>query len=436
MDELLLELGNEAEYPLPEEKGEGEREQITYKDVDVTITLKKGSEKDAETDEEKRKTMFTDSGFELGEMEYDEAREILRVPIILAKEMVYHYDGYDAFRPREELEAIEPYIKGIPVTRGHPEAKLVTDRTEVLGWATEGEYEEDELRVILEIADKALIADIQSGKLRDVSPGHFSRLDEAATGEFEGVHYDATQRDIFIDHIAIVPAGRCSTADGCGIVVDAKEEVKSKKKKEGDENMEVSKAVVEKVELIAKIAESIVKKADAGKAVLEEVKGLKEVPAPVIAKVEKAIKIVESIEGEAKKEGEKLEEISEALESKEETGYPKPGEKKGEGDAEMEKKTKMLDEKVKLVEKERDALKLELDAIIEVEKTKLVDELSTLQDVKTEDQLKEMSLDSLKSDLELVKAIRGSKIAFDDKGRDSGGIAEAYKGIGKKGGKK
>lgn len=388
------------EYPLPVTRDKDPLpeagKKVAYKDVDVTITFKKKSEKDAIIDENiGGRTLFTDAGFGLSELLYDSDRNVLRVPIILAKEMVYEYDDYDAFRPKEELEAIASYIKGVPVTRGHPTEKIVTDRSEVLGWAIDAEFEDDELRAVLEIADKDLIEDIRAGKLKGVSPGHFSRLDKSAGGEFEGRHYDVTQRDIFIDHIAIVEKGRCSTADGCGIGLNMEQRVDStEKKQEGDE------------------------------------KGIM-VSKDILAKLNAALKLAEKLEDKALKE--KLEELKKALEAE-----GQELEKKEEGDAKEEAKTKELDDAMKKVTDERDTLKVELGAIVEEEKKKLVDELASMQEVKTEAQLKEMSLDSLKSDLELVKALRSDKFTIDDDGGDKPGsasIAKAYKGVGKGGNK-
>jgi hypothetical protein len=418
------------EYPRPEGRDPSQAEnekQVTYKDVDVTITLKKGSEKDSETDEQR--TLFTDNGFVLDELLYDNTKKVLRVPIVLAKEMVYHYDDYDAFRPREELEAIASYIKGVPVTRGHPAAKIVTDRDEVRGWALDAEFEEDELRVVLEIADKDLIVDIQSGTLVGVSPGHFSRLDKNASGEFNGTHYDVTQRDLFIDHIAIVEKGRCNTTDGCGVVLDEKIESngdkRAKKKEEDEEGRMKPKAVEKKVDAAMAVAEKIEKKAEEGVEVLKAIVDLEEVPSAVVAKVKKALGIAEKIGEEAKKTlKDKLEVVKTAV-----------GESEGEEEEEEEKVDAIADEKIAGLEAERDELKTALDEIVSAEKEKVIDELKTIQDVKTEDELKKMSLDSLKGDLELVKALSGKKISFGDKVDDGdGSIKSAYKSVGIKGG--
>ena len=392
LEELAQELISNDEYPLPEKRDKyplPEKKQITYKDVDITITFDKDS-KTGEGDEEH--IMFTDSDSEFTEMVYDDKNEILRVPIVLAKEMVYHYDGYDAFRPKEELEEVAKFLRGVPVTRGHPEAKMVTDREEVLGWATGAEFEDDELRAILEITDKELINDIRSKKLQGVSPGHFSKLDRTSSGEYNGEHYDLTQRDIFVDHIAIVERGKCNTEDGCGILGMMSTKLNEIKTKEGDE--------------------------------VKIMKG-------ILSKLDTAIDLAAKLDDETLKS--KLEEIKKAIEEEDKKMANDDKAKEEDSDPKIE-----IDEAaIKKVEEERDTLRVELDAIVEEEKTKLVDELESLQDVKTKEVLAEMSLDSLKSDLELVRALRDRKFSTDGHGDSGDGqetIKSAYKNIGMKGG--
>lgn len=435
--ENLDELRNELdEYPLPEDSKSsypkpGERSKISYKDVDVTITFNKES-KTGEEDE--ARVLFADSGFDFSEMIYDDKSGKLRIPIVLAKEMVYHYDSYDAFRPKDELEAVAAYLKGVPVTRGHPEAKMVTDREEVLGWAVEAEFEDDELRAVLEVTDKELINDIRTKKLQGVSPGHFSRLDKTSSGDYDGEHYDLTQRDIFVDHIAIVERGRCSTDDGCGIMVSTKlDEVKTK---EGDETgiME-SKVVESKVDAAIAVVEKIEKKAEEEERLLKEIVETEDVPSAVIAKVKKVIGLAGTIGKEAESMLKpKLEDVKSGV------AEPKSEASGGSVNAHTHPSSIKVDEAaIKKVETERDALKVELDAIIEAEKVKLVDELGSIQDIKPKEALEQMSLDSLKSDLELVTALRESKFSTDGQGGASDGkeaIKNAYKDVGVKGGKR
>jgi hypothetical protein len=159
----------------------------------------------------------------------------------------------------------------------------------------------------------------------------------------------------------------------------------------------------------------------------------------ILSKLDTVLKLAEKLEDETLKK--KLEELKKAIEVEEEkiSKYPLPAKKEGSADEkESETDETVNDEAMKKIEKERDELRTKLDEIVSVEKEKLVDELGTLQDVKSGDKLKEMSLDGLRSDLELVKALRGNKFTVDDDGRKEGGsaaIKSAYKGIGRKGGK-
>ena len=148
---------------------------------------------------------------------------ILSVPVVIAREMILDYDGLKVLKPFDELEAASKFADGIPVTREHPDAGIVTDRAEVLGFLRNPIAENDELKGILEISNTDLIADIKDGKIKEVSGRFFCNLDHTP-GTFNNGMYDAVQRAIFMNHVAIVDAGRCSIKDGCGLQTDAKPE--------------------------------------------------------------------------------------------------------------------------------------------------------------------------------------------------------------------
>lgn len=376
--------------------------------------------------------IYIDVGSEFGKAEYNDKSGILKVDAVLSKEMIYHYEDCDALRSLDELKAIAPFIKGTPITRGHPKAKIVTDRSEVLGWAVSGTIEDDELRVVLAIADKGLIEDIKTKKLTDVSAGQFSAMDNTLSGEFNGKHYNATQRDIFVDHIAIVPTGRCSTSDGCGLKLDAvEEEVEEEEKEEGKEksgNMEVGKAEKE-IEAAIKIIAAIPKKLEEVESVLKEAKEEKEVPGPVATKIKKAESLAGTVKTEVKKGEAKLETAVKALggeaEKKERDEYPNAPTR---DDSKEEVK---IDEELKA---SVDEIRAELDAMKAEEKRLLVDELVSIQDVKKPEELKALSIDALKRDLEMLKAVKQKKLAFDsgDKNEKGGAVMDAYKKVGRK----
>jgi len=227
LDALLQALAHpeaDAEYPLPEEKP------IKYTNVDVVV-LPRGykSEYPKPEQEDEDATASNDSIAQFTDsfaLKLDEATEeggTLRVPATIAhSKHVYGYnDGaIKAVKPFSELEAAARFANGIPVTRDHPKAGIVTMRDQVLGFLRDPRAESDVLTGILEISDKDLIADIKAEKLSDVSPGYFCTLDtsDEAKGTLgDGKDYNAVQREIFLNHVAVCAEGRCSSRDGCGL---------------------------------------------------------------------------------------------------------------------------------------------------------------------------------------------------------------------------
>lgn len=146
---------------------------------------------------------------------------ILSVPAVIAKHLIQDYNGLRVLKPAEELEAAAMFADGIPITRGHPQSGIVTDRGEVLGFLNDPLYENDELSGILNIADKDLAADIRNKTLEELSIGFFCNLDRTA-GTIGDAKYDAVQKNILLNHVAVVADGRCSIEDGCGFQTDAK----------------------------------------------------------------------------------------------------------------------------------------------------------------------------------------------------------------------
>ena len=170
----------------------------------------------------------------------------LKVPVTIARsDHVYDYGVVKAVKPFDELKEASAVADKIPVTRDHPAAGLVTDRRQILGFLTNATAENAGLHPITslqnltksekqkliesgivlcrEITEQDLIADIKTGKAKEISPGFFCTLDESEKGRGvlkNGKKYTATQRNIYLNHIAVVEKGRCSIEDGCGITRD------------------------------------------------------------------------------------------------------------------------------------------------------------------------------------------------------------------------
>lgn len=380
IDALIAELFSaDAEYPLPEQKP------VKYTNVDIVVMPRGYKSEYPKPKEGDAKPSFTDSIAHLELDSVEEADGVLKVPVTIANSShIYDYDGFKVCKPFDELKAAAIYADGIPVTCEHPSGGIVTDRAQVLGFLRNPIAENDELKGLLEITGKDLIADIKSGKLTDVSSGFFCDLDssESGQGEIEGDHYDATQRKIFLNHVAVCEQGRCSRLDGCGLNLDAKK-------------TPVPQSIADKIAAAIERA-----KAMKDKSLLKMLEDLKK--AVTIAKDAKDGKVEDPLA---------LKKVKDALDAL-----------KAERDA---------------ATSERDSLKAQLEGVVKAEKDALIAELTSLQDAKGEEELGKLKLDQLKKELDMVKQIKANRLSVDNKGQSTGrkSIDDAYANIGKKGGK-
>lgn len=198
----------------------------------------------------------------------------------------------EVFKP-ESMETLA--LK--PVTNNHPSSLLDSETASMYQVGMTGEsvkIDDDKfLRIMTVITDKDAIADYEKGKV-EVSPGYVCELD-FTPGVFDGEEYDAIQKNIRYNHLAIVKKGRSGPevrldADDAIEVVDSdqpKEKKKMKMKlagKDYDLDDEVGAAVKEHLKNEARKAkeemdekdEKAKKDAAGGKAELEKVAKEKE----------------------------------------------------------------------------------------------------------------------------------------------------------------
>lgn len=114
------------------------------------------------------------------------------------------------YRPDSEVfapESIATYTLA-PVTDDHPADMLTADNTRAHMRGATLEARKDGKKVFgrVQVMDSELIEKIKNGK-REVSCGYECDLDESP-GEINGERYDAIQRNIRINHVAIVDMGR------------------------------------------------------------------------------------------------------------------------------------------------------------------------------------------------------------------------------------
>jgi hypothetical protein len=101
-------------------------------------------------------------------------------------------------------------LSEVPVTNDHPPQMLDTRNTKkyAVGWTSRNvEKEASFVRTGVTITDQDTIDEIASGKKQETSCGYTCALDENP-GEWEGEEYDAVQRDIVYNHVAVVEQGR------------------------------------------------------------------------------------------------------------------------------------------------------------------------------------------------------------------------------------
>ena len=116
------------------------------------------------------------------------------------------------FRPPEEVfnqDSLASF-KGKPVTDGHPEKPVTARNYKDLAagaMLSAGKEDGDFVRAELIIQDDQLIDKVMKGGKRQLSLGYKVDLDPTP-GEWNGEKYDAIQRNIRVNHVAVVGAAR------------------------------------------------------------------------------------------------------------------------------------------------------------------------------------------------------------------------------------
>ena len=126
------------------------------------------------------------------------------------------------WRPEDEVRkpASLATFSHAPVTMGHPSDGVTTDNWADLAKgevSTEATWDGNKIKLPLIVKDALAIAAIEGGT-RELSAGYTCELELADGFTPDGEAYDAIQRNIKINHLAIVPQGRagaeCRIGDG------------------------------------------------------------------------------------------------------------------------------------------------------------------------------------------------------------------------------
>jgi len=184
-----------------------------------------------------RGLMFTLDATEKFKYEICQDSGFMRVVGICARSGIQEYLGYElglsgsqaneifnVFRPVDEVVASLSSYNGAVVTDNHPDEGIVSadsnhlskgNTSEAYGYTKDGEYY---VIAKITVTDSDLITKIQDGK-RELSAGYTRDLVEES-GEHNGTPYQFVQKNIKVNHVAIVEEGRCGTT--CKLNLDTK----------------------------------------------------------------------------------------------------------------------------------------------------------------------------------------------------------------------
>lgn len=163
---------------------------------------------------------------------HERVGERLRVDGHLSRIGLQTYsDGYDGqqveYRPPEEVfsDASLQSLRGMPVTIRHPQTFVTPDNWKVLAVGSVGDVvvkstDGRHVSAPVWLHDAQAIRAVESGDLEELSVGYTARVDPTP-GTYEGAHYDAVQRDIRGNHLALLGPGEARGGPTCALRLDA-----------------------------------------------------------------------------------------------------------------------------------------------------------------------------------------------------------------------
>jgi len=139
---------------------------------------------------------------------------------IICRAMVLDYNGKKILKSPETLADSMPTMQRMMITDEHPRSRVIMDVSEIKGRVLPETVtlNNNVASGDLLITDKTLADEIRKGK-RDLSPGYYADIIEEP-GTFNDEPYQAVQKKVLYDHLAVVKAGRCSRPK-CGILDSA-----------------------------------------------------------------------------------------------------------------------------------------------------------------------------------------------------------------------
>lgn len=267
----------------------------------------------------------------------------MRVDGYAARPGILEYHRMDGtvwreYRPPEEAfraDTLESFA-AVPLTNDHPKSGMLdSGNTKLYQVGSVMHAVESDLKVRIRavITDASTIDAASRGKV-ELSCGYWADVEETP-GEVDGQHYDAIQRNVVINHVAIVASGRAGpefrlrldSSDGVIVDFEARNTLTEgalvKVRIDGVE-VEVADPVAQLLEkeraALAAAADAAAARADAAEAALKTAKAeLEAAPAKVRAELEaraKLERVAEKALGESKFDGKSDSELRAAVVSK------------------------------------------------------------------------------------------------------------------------
>jgi hypothetical protein len=145
----------------------------------------------------------------------------LRVKARLSRTGVFSYDSKTEYRPPDEVfrEDSLASLKGAPVTDLHPKCEVLTPQNAkeyIVGLTESVERDGDFLAGSLIIFHEDTIKAIESGERKEISLGYTCTLEPAS-----GQDYDAVQKNIIVNHVALGPKNWGRAGPECAIKTDS-----------------------------------------------------------------------------------------------------------------------------------------------------------------------------------------------------------------------
>lgn len=146
-----------------------------------------------------------------------------KIPLTAARPVEQTYQTVDGEvvmkKPAEELQTAAWSLDNAPLTLGHPSSRIVDAVDTVHGFTRNPTWDSTsqslDAHAYVPVTDTTARAWIEDND--GVSIGFWYEADT----DVDGDTVDAYQRQLLVDHVAVVDEGRCSREDGCGLGTDA-----------------------------------------------------------------------------------------------------------------------------------------------------------------------------------------------------------------------